>query len=88
MGFPRKLEVDETLKCTLLDANWLPRVKSEYAMLKDIVRQNYIKDTSTLVLRIVYYWSTFSNLYYIPVNRSNTSDVRIYIRRLWKGAKY
>ena len=84
--FPGELEVDETWECALLDINCIPQVEREFVVFADIVKQNYIRDTSALVLRVVYYsGSTFTILYYIPVNRSNISQVRIYIRDLEIG---
>ena len=84
--FPGELEVDETWECALLDINCIPQVEREFIVFADLVKQNYVKDTSASVLRAVNYsGSTFSNPYYIPVNRSNISQVRIYIRDLETG---
>ena len=83
--FPGELEVDETWECALLDINCNPQVEREFIVFADLVKQNYVKDTSASVLRAVNYsGSTFSNPY-IPVNRSNISQARIYIRDLETG---
>ena len=84
--FPGELEVDKTWECVLLDINCIPQVKREFVVFADIVKQNYIMDTSASVLIVVYYsGNTFTNSYYIPVNRSNISQVRIYKRDFVTG---
>ena len=85
--FPGELEVDESWECALVDIHCIPLIEREFVVFADIVKQSYIKDTSASVLRAVYNsGSAFSNPYYISVNRSNISQVRVYIRDLETGA--
>ena len=81
IDLPGTLEVDESWECALLDIKCIPQIQRDLIVFSDIVKQSYIRNTTASVLRVVHYAeSQFAFPYYIPIDRSGISELRIYIR--------
>ena len=86
IDLPGILEVDQSWECALLNINCVPQVQGQFIVFTDIVKQSYIRNTKGSVLRVVHYFdSDFALPYYIPIDRSDISQIRIYIRDLETG---